>query len=195
MARTFFVEHALLPSSGIVCALNPMKNHVTCLCHDQYLCGRLSPNHSLRSLKLSTYGNMYDCMVCWALCMSVALTLTHFYVTGVKMKVTSIFSHLIVIHFVFSFSFFSFVTEANPEAYVCNNMQTLTKKNLIKYDSHTHDCRLPCMSDHDRFLVCWLQRQIAELEAKVLIKDAEMAEMRQRLIRNGTVIMPERGGG
>ncbi|XP_076450431.1 liprin-beta-1-like isoform X3 [Babylonia areolata] len=38
------------------------------------------------------------------------------------------------------------------------------------------------------------QRHIAELEAKVLIKDAEMAELRQRMIRNGTVIMPESGG-
>ncbi|KAL8589242.1 hypothetical protein ACOMHN_017043 [Nucella lapillus] len=38
------------------------------------------------------------------------------------------------------------------------------------------------------------QRHITELEAKVLIKDAEMAELRQRLMRNGTVVMPESGG-
>ncbi|KAK7487843.1 hypothetical protein BaRGS_00020890 [Batillaria attramentaria] len=38
------------------------------------------------------------------------------------------------------------------------------------------------------------QRQIAELEAKLLIKDAEMADMRQRLIRNGTILAPEPGG-
>ncbi|XP_025088369.1 liprin-beta-1-like isoform X2 [Pomacea canaliculata] len=38
------------------------------------------------------------------------------------------------------------------------------------------------------------QRQITELEAKLLIKDAEMAELRQRLIRNGTLLLPEPGG-
>ncbi|PVD33441.1 hypothetical protein C0Q70_04697 [Pomacea canaliculata] len=37
------------------------------------------------------------------------------------------------------------------------------------------------------------QRQITELEAKLLIKDAEMAELRQRLIRNGTLLLPEPG--
>ena len=73
-------------------------------------------------------------------------------------------------------------------------MHTLTK--LFFDDIPTRNCKLSCVSDcGDQFLICWLQRQIAELEAKVLIKDAEMAEMRQRLIRNGTVIMPERGGG
>lgn len=43
-------------------------------------------------------------------------------------------------------------------------------------------------------IILFWQRQITELEAKLLIKDAEMAELRQRLIRNGTLLLPEPGG-
>jgi len=39
-----------------------------------------------------------------------------------------------------------------------------------------------------------LQRQIKELESKLAIKDAEINELRQRIVRNGTVPMSDSNG-